>query len=235
VIIISQNTFGDSECEICHKDDVHYRDPYGQVCKNCFQKEYGSILLETRNGEYYGGHKAHLAGGLFSKGDSGKMFLTENYFIFARSSLKQDKEWVIRIPLEKVEISGWNIKESARRTTAGGFGQSLGGGLGLFGGVLHESGRSHQIVLPYADENGIPQEPRFAVSSFTGDAVKKWAEKIYEQIIKVQNVRPKAHKVPENEPLGPLDQIKKLAELKDAGAITQKEFEAKKKELLSKV
>jgi Short C-terminal domain len=34
------------------------------------------------------------------------------------------------------------------------------------------------------DENGIPQEPRFGVSSFRGKAIREWAAKLYEQVVK---------------------------------------------------
>ena len=43
-----------------------------------------------------------------------------------------------------------------------------------------------ETLLPYIDKNGIPQEPRFSVSSLTGGAVKKWAKAIYDRIVEVQ-------------------------------------------------
>ena len=48
------------------------------------------------------------------------------------------------------------------------------------------------------------------------------------QTVKVQTV--KQEKAP-----SPIDQIKKLAELKDAGILTEEEFQQKKKDLLSKI
>jgi len=39
-------------------------------------------------------------------------------------------------------------------------------------------------VASQHDENGIPQEPRFGVSSFRGNAIKEWATKLYEQVVK---------------------------------------------------
>jgi type II secretory pathway pseudopilin PulG len=34
------------------------------------------------------------------------------------------------------------------------------------------------------DENGIPQEPRFGISSFRGKAIREWAAKLYQQVVK---------------------------------------------------
>jgi len=48
--------------------------------------------------------------------------------------------------------------------------------------MIHESGKSHRIVVPYMDENGIPQEPRFGVSSFQRKAIRELAVKLYQQV-----------------------------------------------------
>jgi hypothetical protein len=37
--------------------------------------------------------------------------------------------------------------------------------------VVHDTGKAHHFVIPYVDENGIPQEPRFGVSSFRGKVI----------------------------------------------------------------
>ena len=56
-------------------------------------------------------------------------------------------------------------------------------GFGVGGGFIHESGKAHRLVVPYIDENGIPQEPRFGVSSFGGKAIREWAVKLYQQVV----------------------------------------------------
>ena len=54
------------------------------MCFGCFEQKYGKVLLNADRGEYYGGHKVHLAGGTWSDYESGKMYLTEEHFIFSK-------------------------------------------------------------------------------------------------------------------------------------------------------
>jgi hypothetical protein len=108
----------------------------------------------------------------FSDYQAGRMYLTEEYMIFTKGDKKPSKRWDIIIPLTKVVTERWNIEEKSRRK------QISGGGSGIdnlvFGaGVIHESGKSHRLVVPYIDENGIPQEPRFGVSSIGGTDIRK--------------------------------------------------------------
>lgn len=35
------------------------------LCSECFRREYGKLILESPDAEYFGGHKAYLAGGAF--------------------------------------------------------------------------------------------------------------------------------------------------------------------------
>jgi len=37
------------------------------LCLECFRRNYGKVILEAPNAEYYGGHKAYLGGGAFGK------------------------------------------------------------------------------------------------------------------------------------------------------------------------
>jgi hypothetical protein len=58
-----------------------------------FEQKYGKILLEEETGEYHGGHKVHLAGGTFGDYESGKMYLTDKYLIFAKGNKKPAERW----------------------------------------------------------------------------------------------------------------------------------------------
>jgi uncharacterized membrane protein len=40
--------------------------------------------------------------------------------------------------------------------------------------------------VPYIDENGIPQEPRFGVVSLSGRAIKEWAARLYGVVVEVK-------------------------------------------------
>ena len=155
--------------------------------KTHVERTYGKIVLQDYHGEYYGGHKVHLAGGVFSTFESGAMYLTENYFIFRKTSKNPSEKWEIIIPLRSVLIKKWDVKEESRRQNIFGVAGSMGGEALIGGGVIHEAGQRHRLVIPYVDENGITHEPVFGVSSFKGKAIRKWTAKFYELLIKVRS------------------------------------------------
>jgi hypothetical protein len=146
-------------------------------------------ILKSSMGQYYGGHKAHPAGGLINKEDSGIIELTNKHLTFTKATLTGKGGWTIKIPLVSIQLDKWGIKEEARRTSAlgtgGGFPTLFGAG-GLGGGTMWQQGKRHELIVPYIDENGIPQEPRFSVSSITGKAIKEWAEKLYEAVVRAK-------------------------------------------------
>jgi hypothetical protein len=158
------------------------------LCNNCYDKEFGLIVISTPAAEYFGGHKAHLAGRLFSAGENGNLILTTRYLVFEKKSKNEYEGWKIEIPLNKIVVERWSVKEEARRTSM------IGGGglpfsdlpLGLGGGFMHQDGKRHELVVPYIDENGIYQEPRFGVVSLSGKAIKEWAAKLYEVVVEVK-------------------------------------------------
>lgn len=147
-------------------------------------KGIGRIIKQTATAQYYGGHKAYLAGGTFGDAQNGVLILTEKYLIFNKNAMRESKKWQIRIPLDKVILGDWKIDEKVRRKTMAGGGI----GFGFFGGAgtIHDTGKSHDIVVPYIDENGIEQAPRFGVSSLTGNAIREWAKLIYDILVNIQ-------------------------------------------------
>ena len=130
----------------------------------------------------------------FTKYESGKLFLTEHHLIFVKGNNKNPyKKLQIIIPLVSVAMDKWRIEEEGRRQIISGAGVSMNN-VGVVGGTIHNSGKAHHIVVPYLDENGISQEPRFGVSSFGGKAIRELASKLYEQIVKETNT--KSNQVP---------------------------------------
>ena len=115
------------------------------------------------------------------------MYLTENYFIFRKTSKNPSEKWEIIIPLRSVLIKKWDVKEESRRQNISGIASSMGDGALIGGGFIHEGGQRHRLVIPYVDENGIAHEPIFGVSSFKGKAIRKWTAKFYELLTKVKN------------------------------------------------
>ncbi len=154
------------------------------LCLDCFTYNYGKVLLQAPIAQYYGGHKAYLGGGTFDKYEVGRLILSEHYIIFAKQDKKNpSKRWEIIIPLQSIIIERWGVEEVGRRQDISGGGTAMGN-FGFGGGTVHESGKAHHIVVPYIDENGIPQEPRFGISSFRGKAIREWALRLYEQVVK---------------------------------------------------
>jgi len=177
-------------CQNCNNNVVTFESKTEMLCSLCFSKKYGMQILHQRFTEYYGGHKAYPAGGYFTQYQAGELTLTDSHLIFVKKDRNTVKRWDIIIPLKSIRVDGWRIEEESRRQTivggGGGIvtGSGIGGGGG--GGMIHQEGKAHHIVIPYVDENGIPQEPRFGISSFGGKAIREWSEKIYNQIVIVK-------------------------------------------------
>jgi hypothetical protein len=208
---------------------------------------FGTLLMEGK-GEYHGGHKKYVP--VYSKGDTCNFYLTKDYFV---SSSIFGSAYQIRIPLDTVQLPELGVTQEESK----GYkfsGKGVGGAIGLplslvgfghFGGIMREDGKRHVIVLPYIDENGILQEPRFTAYRVkdkpVDNATAEWAKVIYDRLVEIHKKKPKEkptkiEKAPqESKTESPLDQIKKLAELRNAKIISEKEFQTKKKKLLQKI
>src|SRR5919109_5147087 len=123
---------------------------------------------------------------MFEKSESGKMTLSRSHLIF----LKEDRNPLMRIdiviPLESVGLGSWMVREESRRKDLSGGGIEYEG-IGIGGLSMRESGKSHRLVVPYIDENGIPQQPAFGVSSFRGKAIREWASELYARVVDAQS------------------------------------------------
>jgi hypothetical protein len=220
---ISSEKDSDVVCIACAKHASYFEFESENLCFNCFEQKYGKVLLTTNRAEYYGGHKVHLAGGVFSDYEFGKMYLTDIYLIFAKENKDISKRWEIIIPLSSVVMEQWDVKGESRRKqiVAGG---ASSGNIAMGGGVIHERGQRHRLSIPYVDVNGIVQQPVFGVSSFRGKDIRKWAEKLYELLVKP---RPKlSQNIEPSETKNPLD-ILKLRFAK--GEISENEFKKMRK------
>jgi hypothetical protein len=105
--------------------------------------------------------------------------------LFIHLDKDNSKTWEIKIPLSSIMIERWRIEEESRRKQVAAGGSSLEN-IGFGAGVIHETGKAHHIIIPYMDENGIPQEPRFGISSFQGRAIREWASQFYDQVVNVK-------------------------------------------------
>jgi hypothetical protein len=165
-------------CTNCYRNSSSFLFSEHQICTPCFKQKYGEIVLHVKNGEYYGGHKFHLAGGKLGDHEVGELYLTRDYLIFIKYSRDSQGTWDITIPLGSIIIEQWNTQQESRRTSFSG------GGIGnedfmVMGGLVRESGKRHRLVIPYIDQNGISHVPIFGVSSMSGKAIKEWAMQLY--------------------------------------------------------
>lgn len=222
-------------CTACDKNAAFLHFKSSSICNSCFEEKYGPTRLRITNAQYYGGHKAYLAGGYFSKFQIGTIYLTDNYLIFSKGDKESSQRWEIIIPLSSVVIEKWGIEEESRRKDIVGGATALGdSGVAIGGGTMHDSGKAHHVVVPYIDENGIPQEPRFGASSIGGKVIRELSAKLYELIVKsnknsLQTANNKQQsftsKTKDDVPL----QVLKMRLVK--GEITKEDFEELKKML----
>lgn len=186
-------------------------------------EEFGRTIKQTTTAQYYGGHKAYIAGGTFGDAQNGVLILTEKYLIFNKNAMRESKKWQIKIPLDKVILGDWKIDEKVRRKSMAGGGV----GFGFFGGAgtIHDTGKSHDIVVPYVDENGMDQAPRFGVSSITGNAIREWAKLIYDTLVQIQKNKPEVNEVKTVETKSSEEDPLKVLKLRLVkGEITKEEF-----------
>jgi hypothetical protein len=129
-------------------------------------EKYGKVIVRKKV-TYRGGHKAFAP---LTVGDRGLLWLTTNHvlfrpgraFIWDKETLFSlgTKRYKIAIPLDSILVSEWTVGERDTGTYYG-----LGGtpsGFGGLGGAIITSNTEMEIVLPYVDENGVPQAPRFS-------------------------------------------------------------------------
>ncbi|HZD34114.1 MAG TPA: hypothetical protein VE130_02830 [Nitrososphaeraceae archaeon] len=172
-------------CRLCLRDKSYFYYDSEKLCRNCFENRWGRVIIDKQGAEYYGGHKAHLAGGLFTKAEYGSLYLTQKHVLFVHPDKDPSKTWKITIPLSSIITERWLIEEESRRKQVAAGGSSWEN-IGFGTAVMHETGKAHHIVIPYMDENGIPQEPRFGISSFQGMAIREWASQFYDQVVHVK-------------------------------------------------
>jgi hypothetical protein len=174
----------DKLCTICTKNKPIFRFSRDNICSHCFAEKYGQLALPEETGEYHGGHKVHLAGGTFGDYESGKMYLTDEYLIFAKGNKNPAERWEIEIPINSIVTEQWGVRAESRRKNIVGGSTAVTSNVSFGGGIIQEAGKKHRLLVPYIDENGILQEPVFGISSFKGKTIRKWAAELYNLMVK---------------------------------------------------
>lgn len=146
-----------------------------------------------------------------SKGKT-KLFGDKEYYVFSNETIES---LVIIDSSEKVE------KSIIKRAIVGGI---LTGGAGaIVGGMtgLKDSYKYFKQVI-------INEKFKFSFDEVEYEKIRDFFEAMYNTLIKKEEVEVQIKN-------DPLETLKKLKELLDIGAITQEEFEIKKKEILSRI
>lgn len=166
-------------CSACNKNDFSYSLGVGNLCPECFSTTYGEITL-TDSGEYYGGHSRYALG-RFGRHRLGRMFLTEHYLILTKED-KSDisKPFEIVIPLTSIHLD-WQLEVEARRRYIGWEGTTEEN-FGFGSSFLFKYRDSFHLVVPYVDEDGVSQHPRFAIPT----GVSHWAARLYVKFVKAK-------------------------------------------------
>jgi len=144
-------------------------------------------VLFAESGSYYGGHLKHSV----EKFVDGYIGITKDSIIFVSIAFLKRNKWFIRIPFDKILVS--EIKErmediySTKETIAGIYAI---GGLGM-------KGKQNIITIPYIDENGVKQEPKFSVKK---KYRKNFSKIFYERLTKLAK-KIETKKVSEKDPL----------------------------------
>jgi hypothetical protein len=91
------------------------------------------------------------------------MYLTENYFIFAKEDKDFAERWEIVIPLKSV-ISNRSSEEEKRQSYVEWEGTSINN-FAFGSSFIRTQDKIVRIVIPYVDNNGDFQEPEFILTS----------------------------------------------------------------------
>ena len=165
----------------------------GKLCINCFEKEYGKILLQTPIGDgkivnYCGGHRDHVITGFLGTGAiGGRLCLTENYFIFATDDRDPSKRWEITIPLASVVLYQTLERDQRKKCAAWeatnpdsfGFGSSfLRPKKGFDSPIVPD-----RLLVPYTDKDNQIQEPEFSLPL---QYFQEWAVNLFRMTIKAK-------------------------------------------------
>jgi hypothetical protein len=134
-------------------------------------------------------------------------------------------------------VERWGIEEISRDGFSSGAGD-----LGIGSGMIYGSGRAHHILVPYVDENGIPQAPRFGLSSYMGEAIRKLASELYLRVVNEKRESIKFSSIADNNTKQPpnqkqisssnIDDPLKVLKIRYArGEITKEQYEEMRKML----
>jgi hypothetical protein len=83
--------------------------------------------------------------------------MTESHLIFLKDDVYDPLNRIeIIIPLNSIVLESWTIQQETRRKEISGGAVSYDN-IGIGSLFMHDSGKSHRLVVPYIDENGIQQ------------------------------------------------------------------------------
>jgi hypothetical protein len=213
--------------------------------RNVKIKEQTNKFQKEADAKYFGGHFKYplKSGGIFDTGGStktgvfGKLTLYDNKIVFEKQSVSKSNKWSITIPFDQVDFEsvGYHEKDSGNATAIGG-GMTGFDSIGIGGGLISKTGNMNLVVLPYIDENGIKQAPKFQIKGFVKDKTEEWAQILYEKIVEMKKRESKNKlSVNTNSNNDFAIKIKNLKSMYENGLLSDEEFESKKQSLLDQI
>lgn len=168
----------------------------------------GKDILFACGGEYYGGHMGFGT----RKYDQVTIGITKNFIVAVKTAFLKRNKWIMKIPIKKIlvhEVRVGSEEAEGRYDTISSIYAT--GGLGL-------KGKVNMITIPFIDNDGIKQTPKFSTKKF-----KDFSKIFYEQIKKIKPVT--KEKADED------DSIKILKIRYAKGEVTKKQFREMRKDL----
>lgn len=238
------------QCSICHENESFKVLSDGCVCKQCLEKcnlfilplsAWGKLTVEDINTAISAQEKNQYLESIFSKTDE-----VERYIQIDSKNMLMKASAVPGIVFSLDELVSYELVENGQVKTKGGLGSAVVGGalFGAAGAVVGSIVGKKQIqeVTEYKIKfvTTHPYKKMFYIDLLKGMKTKtdsfiyKTNQTLAENIIAlIASTKASSEKSTNNmQQSSAADELLKFKELLDCGAITQEEFDQKKKQLL---
>ncbi len=150
--------------------------------KKHWEKKLGPLILWSF-GQYYGGYKRQVEGGIRSPASMVTMFLFKKHILLIADVFDSQNKWELVIPFKSILTDGWKQKSN-----------NLEDDVNI--GLIQKIKGENYLVIPFYDKNKIFQEPKFKIhwspfpkavvgcaSIFRGGGLTKFNQKFYDLLL----------------------------------------------------